>query len=527
MHIIQPGGLAKVAAFMDLGDFVAGLKRSTQRDLFRRFKFAPEIGFYYERMQSNAAARYSPVGSEGTDSVFSNAEFRTAAGAMTQQMIYVAKAALLLGKTGAGRKNFGGAFRDLWGKSWTRFVSTIKTLNTMDAIMARVAFGGYLTKSESLNPSFTSKQHDTWAARQAATAIRSTQNSNQGTDMAGSVITNRQQSFYLTTFQLFTSDSYKSLNMLKKAAMLHGFGSKEYGKVLVGFLLNATWYALSKHAWKAALGVAAVSMFGGDDDELSELKRAEERWDRTLWSFIRGVTGQLSPVAGDRLISGIRSLTEGWARDAVTGTPLIDTTKELVTLAADLTKAWETADEDVRVSAGGATMKAATKLLWEITRLAPNPTASLSQQLRYPTRIATEGPASAIEWLRERRNDLRDKKKDLTISREEQAVLQHLDKTLSDINILERAIKRGTLDEEAGWEAMREAMRDYTENPTLEKMTEAAALRVPLRPIRVINAREEEGEFKQRVGEVTDRGGTREPTDEEPVVQGRSRRRSR
>ena len=464
MHIIQFGGIAKLWSVMPNHIFAAGLRGFTEKGLMERFYNAPGVGWMHARHRGGIQSRFSPTEVESQRDVFDTSDIKSAAGGFYQQMAYVAKAIATLNGQKAARGT-----KDLLLKSGVRLVSTIKTLNALDSVIARIAFAGYLAESKQKNPGFTREQHDTWVAERATDAMRSSQNSSSAYDMAGTVVTGRQSNeTFLAMLHIFTSDSFKSLNMLHKG-MADGKTSPAAMKALAGVIANAAWYSA---VGGLAMSVAfdSLSEMFGDDDELTKIKRQAERWEKAQDRWWRGIVGQVSPVLGDRLLSAFQSTQDRYMKDRVTGVPLTDVVVDLRDGFISVLGALEDMGDPEKEKVFNRAIEGLAGLTWSASRLFANPAVSLKMQLRSINSKIKEGPGSAVEYLREIQRDLQKKNRLGTISQEEFGLLDRLNKDVAEIGRIKSLGKKEVIDQERVFDGIRTLIRDYERTPTLEGM---------------------------------------------------------
>ena len=464
MHIIQFGGIAKLWSVMPNHIFAAGLRGFTEKGLMERFYNAPGVGWMHARHRGGIQSRFSPTEIESQRDVFDTSDFKSAVGGFYQQMAYVAKAIATLNGQNAARGT-----KDLLLKSGVRLVSTIKTLNALDSVIARIAFAGYLAESKQKNPGFTREQHDTWVAERATDAMRSSQNSSSAYDMAGTVVTGRQSNeTFLAMLHIFTSDSFKSLNMLHKG-MADGKTSPAAMKALAGVIANAAWYSA---VGGLAMSVAfdSLSEMFGDDDELTKIKRQAERWEKAQDRWWRGIVGQVSPVIGDRLLSAFQATQNRYMKDQVTGVPLTDVVGDLRDGFISVLGALEDMGDPEKEKVFNRAIEGLAGLTWSASRLFANPAVSLKMQLRSINSKIKEGPGSAVEYLREIQRDLQKKNRLGTISQEEFGLLDRLNKDVAEIGRIKSLGKKEVIDQERVFDGIRTLIRDYERTPTLEGM---------------------------------------------------------
>ena len=263
--IRQLGGLFKLWAFMPARDFAAGLagiRPGTLREMMN------ESGFLWSRYQGDSYSRFSPLQGSGLEALDATG--------LGQSLRGLTRAAVARDVRGVG-------------KSWQRFLRSIKILDWFDAIVARVAWQGYKSQARRLHPEWTSDQVLRFTAQQSALAIRSTQNTSSPLD--ATTLATQTRNSPLRYFLLFTTDPLKSYNLIVRS--MHQ-GPTQGAKAALAVLLNNLWSGFIATGALSYLYASFGALLSGDDDEERRIKRRAKALEQAIWRSARDIAGTVA-----------------------------------------------------------------------------------------------------------------------------------------------------------------------------------------------------------------------------------------
>ena len=269
----QLGGIPRLAPFLGpqiLSDGLNGWQRVTLDDLTSR------RGFFWERYVSNLAGRFSPTETVGV--LGDEASFKAGWDRALKNFL----AGDLIGAMRVARE---------------ANMSLIQILNAFDAVNAKIAYAGYVAEAERQHPDWDLERRRSWAAEQSEAVIRETQNSSSVLDMATIGITSRGKWFSL--FLLFRSDTFKSLNRIRRAANQDPrFGAQ----VIAAETVNIVWSRISSNT----LRFLVVMMLRGLGVPTEEPEELAEKAEREALAVASEFAGLVAPVVGPGVVDLLR-----------------------------------------------------------------------------------------------------------------------------------------------------------------------------------------------------------------------------
>lgn len=272
----------RLIPFMGVGPWLAGVAGA------RRVKMstlAENSGYFHDRYNANAAARFSAMMEGGTHDIRAEGIGRDLA--RTARNIVV-------GDAGATYRN--------GRRAAAQF---LRILNWFDALVARTAWAGFDHIARTRRPGWSPEQRTRWVALKARRVIRETQNGSSPMDMA--VGATRARDSVLAMATLFTSDSLKARNRIARAYRL---GKAQGTKVLAAELVTIAMAAPLKRMLWGALAAAVAAALGWDDDDAERLAKKFSPVD-VGWGMANEVSNLLAPVLGPSALSVVRGIGRG------------------------------------------------------------------------------------------------------------------------------------------------------------------------------------------------------------------------
>jgi hypothetical protein len=275
------------------------------RSLFKDLK--ERSGYFHMRYGTSAHARISMVGTASRE----------------VPAVRSASRAILAAARNAKAGDLAASFsnvREATGAS-------LELYNLADAPLSILAYAAKIRESKEKNGSaWTEDQHRDWAARQAEQTVADTQPGHSALDAALFAVESRGTG--LSAFTLFTSDVVRARNRI----VLAFHESRARGvKVLASETANIVTGRVARKLLGAALGVAAMTLIGGDDEDREKVLKDAMSPGAFAGDVGGDVLSLLLPIPGSQLNSVLR----GFGGDSAASAPAQESVSSAVDAAVD------------------------------------------------------------------------------------------------------------------------------------------------------------------------------------------------
>lgn len=240
-------------------------------------------GYLWERYVADPAGRISPIKDE-------RAAFERRSA--TQ---------LLSAMEEAGQNIWAGDIAAAWRDLRAVGLSTLQILNYFDSINARIAWSGFAAVIESRHPEWSEAAKLEWIGKAVSHTVRETQNSSSPFDMSTFPLRSRGTGW--SVLFLFSSDTYKSANRMRRAARR---GKGDFAAVFAGEIGNILWSVGATNGVALLFATLAYALWGNDDDDWDLITKRIFSLEDEAFQVAQELSGLISPFTLPKIVSSIR-----------------------------------------------------------------------------------------------------------------------------------------------------------------------------------------------------------------------------